>query len=112
MPSVLSTLRASEGCLTFLEKKRKAELKRVGTRDVPILFWIEVTQQGAEEEDTGRTYIYVPVSIAPGAEANDLGRKDICSVKIQKFQGIPQNSIAAGGRRCRSCSPQGTAMTS
>jgi hypothetical protein len=76
MPSVLSTLRASEGRLTFLEKKRKAELKRVGTRDVPILFWTEVPPQGAEEEDTG-AYIYVPVSLAPGVEANNLGRKDI-----------------------------------
>jgi hypothetical protein len=86
MPSVLSTLRSSDGWLAFLERKRKAELKRMGTKDVPILFWTEVPQQGADEEDAG-TYLYVPISIAPGAEANNLSRKDLCSAKIQKFQG-------------------------
>jgi hypothetical protein len=58
----------------------------MGAKDVPILFWTEVPQQGADEEDTG-TYLYVPISIAPGAEANNLSQKDLCSAKIQKFQG-------------------------
>jgi hypothetical protein len=82
MPPILSTLRSSEGRLAFLERKRKAELKRMGTKEVPILVWTKVPQQGADEEDT-----YVPISIAPGAEANNISRKDLCSAKIQKFQG-------------------------
>jgi hypothetical protein len=86
MPPVLSTLRASEGRLAFLERKRKAELKRMGTREVPILFWTEVPQQGADEEDT-EAYLYVPISIAPGARARDISQKDLCSAKILKFQG-------------------------
>jgi hypothetical protein len=32
-------------------------------------------------------YYYVPISIAPGAEANNISQKDLCSAKIQKFQG-------------------------
>jgi hypothetical protein len=51
MPPILSTLKSSEGWWAFLERKRKAELKRMGTKDVPILFWTEVPQQGADEED-------------------------------------------------------------
>jgi hypothetical protein len=84
MPPVLSTLRSREGRLAFLERKRKAELKRMGTKDVPILFWTEVPQQGADEEDT-EVYMYVPISIAPGAKANNASRKDLCSAKIQKI---------------------------
>jgi hypothetical protein len=71
MPPVLSTLSSSEGRLAFLERKGKTELKRMGTKDVPILFWKKVRQQGADEEDT-EAYLYVPISIAPGAEANDI----------------------------------------
>jgi hypothetical protein len=58
----------------------------LGTKEVPILFWTEVPQQGADEEDT-EAYLYVPISIAPGAKAKDISRKDLCSAKIQKFQG-------------------------
>jgi hypothetical protein len=86
MPPVLSTLRTSEGRLAFLERKRKAELKRMGTKDVPILFWTEVPQQGADDEDT-EAYLYVPISIVPSAKANNISRKDLCSAKIQRFQG-------------------------
>jgi hypothetical protein len=87
MPPILSTLRSSEGWLAFLERKRKkAELKRMGTKEVPILFWTKVPQQGADEEDT-EAYLYVPISIAPGAKTKDISRKDLCSAKIQKFQG-------------------------
>jgi hypothetical protein len=86
MPPVLSTLKSSEGRWAFLERKRKAEFKRMGTKNVPILFWTEVPQQGADEEDT-EVYMYVPISIAPGAKANNISRKDLCSAKIQKFQG-------------------------
>jgi hypothetical protein len=111
MPPVLSTLRSSEGRLAFLERKRKAELKRMGTKEVPILFWTQVPQQGADEEDT-EAYLYVPISIAPGAKAKDISRKDLCSAKIQKFQGgSPENCIAAGGWTCRSCSLQEIAIT-
>jgi hypothetical protein len=87
MPPVLSNLRSSEGQWAFLERKRKAELKRMGTKEVPILFWTEVPQQGADEEDT-EVYMHVPISIAPGAKkANNISRKDLYSAKIQKFQG-------------------------
>jgi hypothetical protein len=86
MPPVLSTLRSSEGRLAFLERKRKAELKRMGMKDVPILFWTEVPQLGADAEDAD-AYLYVPISIAPGAEANNISQKDLCTAKIQKFQG-------------------------
>jgi hypothetical protein len=82
MPPVLSTLRSRERW-AFLERKRKAELKRMGTKDVPILFWAEVPQQGADEEDT-EAYPYVPISIAPGAKTKDISRKDLCFAKIQK----------------------------
>jgi hypothetical protein len=63
--------------LAFLERKRKAELKRMSTKDVPIQ---------ADEEDI-EAYLYVPISIAPGTEANNISQKDLCSAKIQKFQG-------------------------
>jgi hypothetical protein len=72
--------------LVFLERKRKAELKHMGTKDVPILFWTKVPQQRADEEDT-EAYLYVPISIAPWGEANNISGKDLCSVKIQTFQG-------------------------
>jgi hypothetical protein len=106
MPPVLSTLRSSEGRWAFLERKRKAELKHRGTKDIPILFWTEVPQQGGDEEDT-EAYLYVPISIAPGAKANDASQKDLCSAKIQTIPRrqprvvLPLEDEHAGAVHCK-----------
>jgi hypothetical protein len=113
MPSpILSTLKSREGRWAFLERKRKAELKRMGTKDVPILFWTEVPQQGADEEDTQSYTCMFPSALPLAQRPTTLVERTYALQRSKNSKAAAQSCIAAGGWTCRSCSLQEIAITS